>query len=523
MSYLRKLFTLFFLFHVFYVLAQEQAKKFDSIFYNTAVRVSAIDIVKASKIADSLYKTSKTNIHKIKSLMLSADLLEKQSKRKKAIDYVLKADSILSNTENYEWKARVYGFLSTQYRILGLLDQGKEYLEKGLKASKKIQAINVSNQYRGMVYQEKAHYALHEKNYNEAIVLLKKVSPLFSSIKNERMKLFFFGNNEEMLGRSYLNLKKYNYAKQHYKKALTYLNKANAGESQWMGMVFYGLGKIALEFNKTKESLSYLLKAKNIAENINHVFLKKLVYSDLKKYYLKEEDFDKYTFYNTKYINSVKENIKLERETSNSEFNRVVKKQKTDFLRLSKIITIISTLFICSILFYLFTKRKNRKELEKYKAIIEKLNAFNEKLEPKNSPLLMVEKTGTKCLMPKQTENRLLTELEKFEDKKEFINSNISLSSLSTKLNTNTKYLSYIINTHKKKDFNNYINELRVFHFIKMVQTNPEFLNYKISYLSEKCGFSSHSKFTTVFKNIVGLTPSTFLKKERFQSNQPNN
>lgn len=516
MSYLRKLFTLFFLFHVLSLLAQKQAKKFDSIFYDTAVRVSAIDIVKASKIADSLYKTSKTNIHKIKSLMLSADLLEKQSKRKKAIDYVLKADSILSNTENYEWKARVYGFLSTQYRILGLLDQGKEYLEKGLKVSEKIEAINVSNQYKGMVYQEKAHYALHEKNYNEAIVLLKKVSPFFSSIKNERMKLFFFGNNEEMLGRSYLNLKKYHDAKQHYKKALVHLKRANAEESQWAGMVFHGLGKIALETNKKEKSLSYLLQAKVIAEKVNHIYLKSLVYRDLKEYYQKEDDFDAYKLYNTKYLNSIKENIQLERETSNSEFNRIVKKQQTAFSRFYKIITLTSILFIASTLLYYFTKRKNRKEVKKYKAIINKLNSASTTVKKTSLPNEKRDKAQN--LMPKQTEERLLIELEEFEQKKEFTNPNVNLSVLSVKLNTNTKYLSHIINTHKKKDFNNYINELRVFYFIKVVQANPEYLNYKISYLSEKCGFSSHSKFTTVFKNTTGLTPSVFLKQVRTQS-----
>src|SRR5690554_3504414 len=131
---------------------ETQNKKFDSIFYDTAVRVSAINILKAGKIADSLYQTSTTDLHKIKSLMLSADLLEKQSKREEAISYVLRADSIVSATKNYEWEARICGFLSTQYRIMGLIDQGKRYLDKGLRASDKITPRSASDQYKGMVY-----------------------------------------------------------------------------------------------------------------------------------------------------------------------------------------------------------------------------------------------------------------------------------------------------------------------------------------------------------------------------------
>jgi AraC-like DNA-binding protein len=43
-------------------------------------------------------------------------------------------------------------------------------------------------------------------------------------------------------------------------------------------------------------------------------------------------------------------------------------------------------------------------------------------------------------------------------------------------------------------------------------------MNYKISYLAETCGFSSHSTFATIFKSITGITPITFielLKKEK--------
>jgi AraC-like DNA-binding protein len=37
-------------------------------------------------------------------------------------------------------------------------------------------------------------------------------------------------------------------------------------------------------------------------------------------------------------------------------------------------------------------------------------------------------------------------------------------------------------------------------------------MHYKISYLAEKCGFSSHSSFATVFKSIAGITPVTFIE-----------
>ena len=38
------------------------------------------------------------------------------------------------------------------------------------------------------------------------------------------------------------------------------------------------------------------------------------------------------------------------------------------------------------------------------------------------------------------------------------------------------------------------------------------FINYKISYLAENCGFSSHSSFATVFKSITGISPVKFIE-----------
>lgn len=499
---------------------EEQHKKFDSIFYDTAVRVAAIDIAKASKIADSLYKTSTTELNKLKSLMLSADLLEKQSKREESIAYVLKADSIASTIENYEWQARISGFLSTQYRIIGLIDQGRRYLDKGLEASEKIKPQSVSNQYTGMIYQEMAHYAIYEENYTKAVAQLKKATPFFNNMKSAKMKNFFFGNNEEMLGRSYLGLKDYSIAKQHYIKALMFLNKAESGKSQWAGMVFHGLGKIALEFKNYNQALCYLQKADSIAGALNHLTLKQIVYRDLGEYYKMKRDFKKYILYNTKYLNMINKNIKSERAASNGELNRIYKEKQLGFSKLNKIIIAISVLLVFSMFMFYFNRRKSRIERQNFNAIIERLNAPTQEEDIVNTELKKTENQIEKRFMPEETEKRLLNELENFEKEKGYLNPDISLSALAVNLHTNTKYLSYVINTHKKKDFNNYINEARIFYIIKIINSSPEHLNYKISYLSEKCGFSSHSKFTTVFKNTTGLTPSAFLNQIRVSHDQ---
>jgi YesN/AraC family two-component response regulator len=87
----------------------------------------------------------------------------------------------------------------------------------------------------------------------------------------------------------------------------------------------------------------------------------------------------------------------------------------------------------------------------------------------------------------------------------------MSLPVLAAQFNTNTKYLSNIINEYKGKNFNNYINGLRINYIMKLLYEKPEYRGYKTSYLAECCGFSSRIVFTTVFKKETGITPSYFI------------
>ena len=46
------------------------------------------------------------------------------------------------------------------------------------------------------------------------------------------------------------------------------------------------------------------------------------------------------------------------------------------------------------------------------------------------------------------------------------------------------------------------INKLRINFIVEKLKSDPNFINYKISYLAETSGFSSHSTFATIFKSI---------------------
>ncbi|HZW76980.1 MAG TPA: AraC family transcriptional regulator [Flavobacteriaceae bacterium] len=91
---------------------------------------------------------------------------------------------------------------------------------------------------------------------------------------------------------------------------------------------------------------------------------------------------------------------------------------------------------------------------------------------------------------------------------------NMRIGKLAKILDTNTRYLSTIINSEKNKTFNSYINSLRIPHIVYKIQADPQYLTYKVSYLAEVSGFVSQSSFTKAFKEEMGRIPSAFIKEE---------
>jgi len=114
--------------------------------------------------------------------------------------------------------------------------------------------------------------------------------------------------------------------------------------------------------------------------------------------------------------------------------------------------------------------------------------------------------------IPAKTEQELLKKLSKFEQSQKFLQPDISLTGLAKSLDTNTKYLSDVINRNKQVNFNQYINDQRIHYIIEKMKAEPKYLNYKMYYLAEECGFSSQSSFSTVFKSVTGLSPLSFIK-----------
>lgn len=102
--------------------------------------------------------------------------------------------------------------------------------------------------------------------------------------------------------------------------------------------------------------------------------------------------------------------------------------------------------------------------------------------------------------------------IQLMELEKPYLDQDLSILKLAKDLNTNTKYLSHIINSEFNQNFINFINEYR----IQEVKENllKHNLHFTIEALGQNAGFKSKSSFNAAFKKSTGLTPSAFMKQQ---------
>lgn len=486
-------------------LAFAQQSKFDSIF--NVISLETIRMEWAVNVADSLYKNAETDQQKIRSSMLSASLLHKTGITNEAILHAKRADELAEKSNNYDLQARVCGLMSTIYREAKLPVEGKIYLEKALKASKKINDKDNSNKFQGNLHQEMAYYAMDEKNPAEAVRILLKGKGFFESLSDSKQRNFLLATNEELLAKNYLELTQYSKALSTYEMALKHLGNSGQ-ESALIGFIYNGMGKVYLAEENNENAIEYLQKALKVAEDSQFVALKDEVYQSLMNYYKKIHDQENYVKFNEKYIALRNEYENTHNASSEHVIKELYNKQRSAIFNLYTIIGISIALICLAFGLYLYMRIRRNKEIKQFKLLIEELNnkSQNKKEHPK-----VLEVNEHKELIPVETEQKILERLEGFENSTKFLNKGFTLPMLAIELETNTKYLSHIIKKHKNSDFNTYINKLRIDYIITKLHDNPIYSSYKISYLADECGFSSHSKFTTVFKNVTGVSPTVFL------------
>lgn len=410
--------------------------------------------------------------------------------------------------------------LADQYQNLGLYNQSKKIIAHLLSDQKLLKSNDPKLRITtAKLYQLQALNLGINRDYPNALKNLDKSNQYISNDYEENKII----KTENRIFRSSYLMKENNLAE--YKKLIENIIadlKQQNNQPFLLSLAYENLSRYYFLIQDYKTSAQKLELGLSLIEDLPFNSLKIKIYESLSRTYFALHDDVKYHQYNkyyndlrTKTDSNTKEGIRYIVKLVETNQNKTLEFQKQTYLKSFWSSAIILLLIIIGLFIYFLIIKNKNKDLKKQFDFFEKQSIRKEQTGSPTASSLKnttdTEKSSHK--ISKEKEEEILQKLKEFEQSDRYLNKNMSLSMLSSQLEVNTKYLSEVINNNKEKNFNGYINKLRINHIAQLLKTDSTFLNYKVSYLAEYSGFSSHSAFTTVFKSVTGMSPNAYIQE----------
>ncbi len=387
---------------------------------------------------------------------------------KKCLAYYRKKNN---RNKKYSWyyQQAIFG-LADVYKSLKMSDSSSYYNRMGYNEAR----ITKNEDYFSLFILNEGANQILRKNYKATIDSVKKALPILVKNKDQGNILAAYYYS----GKAYEKLNDKINAIVFYKKVDSVYEIANRINPEFVdGYLF--LTSHYKEQGDTHNQLKYL----NKYISIDSVLQKK--YKKLYKLIKNEYDFPNL-------INDKEKDIqKLKNKNSNSFYS---------ILLLIGILVIISSLS-----YYQYRQKKIFKE-----RFNELLN--NSNLKPEQEEVLITARTR-KIEIADHIVSDILDKLNEFESQSGYLESNVTVVSLSNKFMTNSKYLSIVINEYKMKSFTQYVNDLRIDYAITILKNNSRTRKYTMQALSVEFGFNNSESFSNAFFKKTGLKPSYFIKE----------
>ena len=490
----------------------------------------------ADKAFHKLYQNPDDCINYTQSLLNSDQNIEHKTVLQNIISqaYAMKGDYVESvNISGQNEDAQKQGYsgflrlftdysLADQYQNLDLYNQSQKIISDLLNDKKTFRNDDQKSKITiAKLYQLQALNCGITRDYKKALENLNK-SDLYIDHHNEENKII--GIENKIFRSSYLMRQgKVEEARISFENIITDLNQ-HSNYQFLTALAYENLSRYFFmkeNYEKAVENLEISLAK---IQNLPYNGLKIRIYESLSKNYFALHNDEKYHQYNKFYMetktqldSSQKEGIRYIVKLVENYQNKNLEFQKQNELKRFWILTSILLAIIIVLIIYFFAQNTKNKDLKKQFEFFEKQSKREHTIpHPKEEKLTVtieksLEKDSNK--ISKEKEDEILQKLQEWEESDQYLSKSMSLSMLSAQMGVNTKYLSEVINNSKEKNFNGYINELRINHIAHLLKTDPSYLNYKVSYLAEFSGFSSHSAFTTVFKSVTGMSPNAYIQE----------
>lgn len=430
------------------------------------------------------------------------------------------------------------------YTIFDDYDQALHYYELCLN-----KAENLNND--SLVAKAKCNmllcYAMLGKK-KEAEACYRSIGTL--SMQNTNQRRFYTYLNQAMLAK----------AQQYYKGAIYFHTQAleyalNHNMSGRYAAAEMGqIGTTYEEMGNMEAAEEWYLKCKEFAEKGHFVGPLTTACERLAALYRKEGKDNLSMKYNKMYVqltdsffqqrefNSKRSLINKYEERLNDRQISLLRGQTTRLIWIVGTISVLLLLLVC-LLIYIY--RINRRLVNTQRLLIQKHQEHSHQLQMQNEIFTRMENgesnklsnetavdntaidsqqeddeedtcsANSELLTKEQSDLLLVGIAHIMEDSDTICNPDFSLATLSQMVNSNTKYVSWVINKNYGKNFKSYLNEYRIRIASRLLSDTDQFANTTIAGISERVGYKSPASFHQAFKKIYGMTPAAYVKLTR--------
>lgn len=393
----------------------------------------------------------------------------------------------------------------------------------------------------------------------DAIPLFKEFHKEFESKKEDQKYISSYQNSLFALAdaykslnfidsATYYNKKGYLHTKKHKNEYLNALFTLNEGANQILNK------KYLISIDSINKSLPIIIKHKDISNTLAaHYYYgkayeglknKKLALDNFKKvdslyilkgtitpeftsgylylidYYKKSGEKEKQLLYTDKYmkIDSIlQKNYKKLVKKIHNEYDiphvirdkqDVINNLNTDKSTLNYLLLLLIFFGLIFMVLFYFQIKLKKKYKQKFEELIHTPKIDTPIIESAISKDI-IEEIG----ISNDVVNLIVLKFENFESQKLFLKQNISINSIAIQFETNSNYISKIVNNYKQKSFSNYINDLRIDYIVKELQTNKNLRKFTIAAIAEEIGFNNAESFSTAFYKKNQIKPSFFIKE----------
>ncbi len=434
---------------------------------------------------------------------------------KQAFDYYLKTNEEAQKYNNELYFHQSIRDMAILKAHVGEHETGLEPLKKCYEYFSKIKETN-SLDYLITLFALSDSYNKHKMLDSATLINMLGIEESIRLDNKDFGDGFYFTFNE---GINQYYKENYQAAKDSLDKSLDTLTAI--GDLANEGMAYYYLGKTLSALNDQQGAINAHKKVDEIFQKTPRVIPEsRQSYEILISHYKKIGDRDNQLKYierlitidsviNSNYKYLIK-NVVQKYDTPRllSEKQEIIdslEDDKKSSTMMNIILVVVSILFLSFWIFNYFKRRNYKKKFHElyYSSAQTKVGRQGSLNQENQEPIGVSE----------EIIEDILHKLDEFEKNLNFLQPDITTSTLSKTFNTNSKYLSKVVNRYKKKNFSVYINDLRIDYSVAKLKEDQKFKHYTMKAIAQEIGFNTTQAFSKSFYKKNGIHPSYFIKQ----------